>query len=113
MNDIVSAERECQQRQDETSQQEGADDIIVGDVVGYGVASYAEGLVRQFGVEEAVAGQEALLIVVRDVDVPGVVTDAVARQMEGVGLLAVVYLSRLEPRLDGGVLLLGCGILWQ
>ena len=68
---------------------------------------------NQFRMEETVVGEEALPIVLWQVYVFQVTAHSVSWQVQRVRLRTVVNLARLEPRLNGRVLLGGCSILRQ
>lgn len=81
---------------EETSQQQGGDDIIILHPVGDWVTSDSDTSTLQFWMEQGVFREKTFFIVLRQFRIHQVDTRLMSWQMEGVGVLTPMYLSWFE-----------------
>ena len=79
LQDEMVKTREREHHQQETSQQQTRDHIIVLDRVRHRVASHAITLHIQFRMQQSVIGKKALPVVMREIDVSSILYTVVSR----------------------------------
>ena len=86
------------------AQEHRGDDVIVAQGVGHRVARHAVHRTDTSLLLDAL-GKKSLLVKDGDINIRNLHANLVSRQVERVGLTAIMYLAWLESSLDGGVLL--------